>query len=49
MKKMPKMPKIKEVGYPIEKTPVVEYEYGDAFTNLKKEFEKIRDELERIA
>jgi hypothetical protein len=40
-------PAAQKTAYPT-KTPVVEYEYGDAFTNLRKEFERIREELEKM-
>jgi hypothetical protein len=48
--KQPKMPqaKIKKTPYPKEKVPIIEYETGDTFSNLRREFERIREELERI-
>jgi uncharacterized coiled-coil DUF342 family protein len=39
--------RLRNVSYPTEKTPEIEFS-GDSFVTLRKEFERIRDELENI-
>lgn len=41
------IPSVKKIKYPKERIPDVEFG-SDAFSTLRKEFELIRDELERI-